>query len=110
MAQLVRYQTLEPIFFKLTLSGAGVSGITLLSADVQYHRSIDGGVFTVIGADCSEIGLGWYKYTPGAVTITETPTVVINIKATGGNVGLFDENGIILLTGGHNLAYYDADL
>lgn len=104
MSELVRYGSIDPIPFKLTLSGAAVTGLTLQAADVQL--SIDGGAFAEIGLSITEIGLGWYKWTPALAANTQCEYGIINIKdAVGGPV--FDENGIVFYTGGNASARHN---
>ena len=104
MADLYRYGSMTPVPFKVLLNGAGVAGLTFQAADIQL--SIDGGAFSNIGAEVSEIGNGWYQWTPSASTQTQGKVLIINIKDTSGS-SLFDENAIKLFTGGDTNAFYD---
>jgi len=106
MPRITRYGVIKPYRFKITLSAVGVTGLTLLSADLQL--SLDGTSFTEIGTEVTEIGLGWYQWLPtSAVAQMEVENGIINLKATGGNIGLYDENGGQYDTGGHADAFLD---
>jgi len=105
LAQLHRYGSIDPFFFKLTLSGVAVAGVTFDAADVKLSK--DGAAFANIGTACAEAtgGLGWYKWTPAAAANTQCKIGIINIKD---NVGtLFDENGVVFVTGGDASAQHD---
>lgn len=105
MAQLHRYGSVDPIYFKLTLNGVAVTGITFDAADVKL--GLDGGTAANIGTACTEttFGLGWYKWTPASTANTQCKTGIINVKDNVGSA--FDENGIIFITGGNAAAQYD---
>jgi len=103
MPRLTRYGVIKPYRFKITLNAAGVSGIVLLSADLQL--SLDSAVFAEVGTEVTEIGLGWYQWTPSSVSQMQIENGILNLKATGGNLGLFDENGGQYDTGGHSDAF-----
>ena len=103
MAQLFTYGSTQPVYFKLTLSGVAVTGVTFQAADVQLSK--DGAAFANIGTACTEVGLGWYKWTPAAAANTQCKTAIINIKDVIGS--LFDENALLLVTGGSASALYD---
>lgn len=105
MPDMYRYGTLKPVYFKVTLSNTGVTGLTFDAADVQL--SIDDGAAINIGAECTEatLALGWYKWTPSIASRTQGEQLLINVKDNAGSA--FDENGLVILTGGHSSAYYD---
>lgn len=103
MAQLFRYGSTDPIYFKLTLSGAAVTGVTFQAADVKLSK--DGAAFANIGTACTEVGLGWYKWTPAAAANTQCQTAIVNIKDDVGT--LWDENALLLVMGGNASALYD---
>ena len=108
MADLYRYGNVDPIYFKLTLTGTGVAGVTLNDADIKL--GVDGGTVINVGDDCAETTmlLGIYKWTPAAASQTQGKTLILNIKATGANIGVFDENCLVYITGGDALAQLDA--
>ena len=93
---LVKYGSTEPIPFKATLSGVGQTGLTFSSNDVRLSK--DGGTFSNIGSEVSEVGLGWYIWTPSVASQTQCKFGIINIKDALGSQ--FDENGITFYTGG----------
>ena len=105
MADLYEYGTVKSVPFKVTLSGAGVTGLTFDAADIQI--SIDSAAFvnaSTLGA-IAEIGLGWYKWTPsGGASTQASDHIVINVKDNVGTA--FDENGVVLYTGGHPSARF----
>lgn len=101
---LFRYGSQEPIYFKVTLNGVGVTGLTLANDDIKLSQ--DGAAFTNIGTACSEVGMGVYKWTPAAGSNTQCGVMVINIKDASG--GAFDENCLIIATGGDASARFDA--
>lgn len=101
---LYTYGTTDPIYFKLTLSGVAVTGVNFDAADVKLSK--DGGAFANIGADCAETtgGLGWYSWTPASVSDTQCNVIIINVKDNVGSA--FDENGIVMATGGNASARF----
>ena len=105
MAQLYKYGATDPVYFKVTLAGVGVAGITLAAADVKL--GLDGAAAVNIGASCTEttFGLGWYKWTPANASQTQGKTAIINVKDSVSTA--FDENGILLVMGGNAAALYD---
>ena len=103
MSELVRYGSLDPIPFKITLSGVAVAGLTLQAADLQLSK--DGAAFANIGTEVTEIGLGWYYWTPSAAAQTQCEYGVLNLSDDVGSV--FDENGIVFYTGGNSSARFD---
>ena len=59
---LYTYGTTDPIYFKITLNGAGVIP-TLVLGDIQVSK--DGAAFTNIPlAQLASVGLGVHKWTP----------------------------------------------
>ena len=96
MAEPYHYGAVDPVEFKITLNGDGVTGLTLDNADLQL--SIDRGAFANIGNEVTELGLGIYYWIPSSATQTQGETLILNLRD---NVGAaFDENTIILKTGG----------
>lgn len=104
MAQLIRYGSTNPVYFKATLSGDGVTGLTFATDDVQLSK--DGAAFADISSAITEVGLGWYKWTPAAAANTQCKTGIINIKDQSATA-VFDENGVVFVTGGDASAFYD---
>jgi len=101
---LYRWGDTDPIYFKLTLNGAAVTGVSLANDDVKLSQ--DGAAFANIGTACAEVANGIYKWTPAAGSNTQCKVMIINIKdATGGP--LFDENCLIITTGGDTSAGLD---
>lgn len=100
---LYRWGATDPIYFKLTLNGAGVV-TTLASDDVKLSK--DGAAFTNIGLSCTSVGNGIYKWTPAAGSNTQCEVMIINIKDAAGGP-LFDENCLIIATGGDTTARFD---
>lgn len=99
---LVSYGSTDPIPFKATLSGVGVSGLTFATDDIKLSK--DGGSFINIGLEVSAVGNGWYIWTPSAASRTQCKYGIINIKDALGSA--FDENGITFYTGGDASARY----
>ena len=100
---LLLYGSTEPLQFKATLNGVGVTGLTFQAADVQL--SVDGTTtWANIGTECSEIGNGIYAWTPTSSTQTQAEQVTISVIDSSGS--LFDENALIVVTGGSSLARF----
>jgi len=97
------YGTTEPIPFKITLNGVGITGLTLVNADLALSK--DQGAFANIGLEVTEIDKGWYYWTPSDVAQTQAKTLIINLKDTV-NSGVFDENAMVIRTGGNASAFY----
>lgn len=97
-----RYGSLAPIYFKVTLNGAGVPSLTFDAADIKVATCTDATPnpsFTNIGTEVSYLGEGIYYWTPTG-TATQGEILVISIRDTAGGP-LFDENCLIIQTGGH---------
>jgi len=105
MAQLYRYGAVEPVYFKITLSAVAVTGLTLGSTDFTISK--DGAGFSSIGLEVTEVGKGVYKWTPSAATQTQAKVVLLNLADVVGSE--FDENLIILITGGDSSAFLSGD-
>ena len=89
--------SVDPIEFKLTLSGVGVDSLTFSAGDITLSK--DDGAWTDITSAVSEcvgsgLGKGWYKWTPASSTDTNFNQAKINIADLAG--GEFDENGIVM--------------
>lgn len=104
MPQLVRYGSTDPLYFKITLNGDAVTGLTFATNDIQLSK--DGGAFANISSAITEVGLGVYAWTPALSTNTQCKTGVINIKDQTATA-VFDENCIIFVTGGAGAAFYN---
>ena len=100
---IYRYGAQVPVYFKLTLNGIGVAGLTLANDDVKLSK--DGATFTSIGTACTGIANGVYKWTPAVPANTQCKTFCINIRDVTG--GAFDENCLIYATGGDPLAMFN---
>lgn len=100
------YGSLEPIQFKLMLSGVSVPGYPLADADVILY--IDGSLYSVdsgeIGTECSEIGNGWYKWTPINPAQTQGKKLIVDISDSVGSS--FDDNALQIFTGGNINAFF----
>ena len=101
---LLLYGSTEPLQFKATLNGAGVTGLTFQAADIQL--SVDGTTtWASIGTQCNnEIGNGIYQWEPTSSTQTQAQQVTISIIDSSGSE--FDENALIMVTGGSSLARF----
>lgn len=101
---LYLYGAVAPIYFKATKNGVGVSGLTFQDADIELSK--DGGNWASINADTSveeiEVGAGYgvYKWTPEASAETQAEVLILNIKDASGAPTLFDENCLVISTGG----------
>ena len=106
---LYNYGTQDPVYFKATLDGAGVTGLTFADADIELSK--DGGNWASINADTTVVevesaaGYGVYKWTPQATTETEAEVLILNIKDADSTT-VFDENCLIIVTGGHASARF----
>jgi len=99
------YASTDPIYFKFTLAGVGVDP-TLVLGDVTLSK--DGGTVTDIPlveltpVDALNM-VGAYLWTPTAVEAS-CKVMVVNIKDQAGSA--FDENMLIISTGGHASARF----
>lgn len=100
---LYTWGSIDPIYFKLTLNGAGVVP-TIALGDIQWSK--DSGGFTDIPlSELAAVGTtGVHKWTPGAAADTQAEILIINIKDVSG--GGFDENCLIIATGGDAAARF----
>ena len=102
------YGSQDPIYFKVTLNGVGVSGLTFQDADIELSK--DGGNWASINADTSVVeiesgaGYGVYKWTPENAADSQCEVMILNIKDAAGSA--FDENCLIIATGGHASARF----
>ena len=105
---LYLYGSTDPIYFKVTLAGVGVSGLTFQDADIELSK--DGGNWASINADTTVVevesaaGYGVYKWTPQAASETQAGVLILNIKDASGSA--FDENCLIIATGGNASARF----
>lgn len=102
---LYNFATTEKVYFKLTLSGVAVPGLTLADGDVTLQ--IDGAATTDIGDECSETtgGLGWYVWQPTSTLQTTGEVIIINIADLTATAE-FDENAVVMTTGGNAAARF----
>ena len=102
---LYRYGTQTPIYFKATLNGVGVAGLTFANDDIKLYQD---GVFVAnIGTACNnEVAGGIYYWSPAAGSNTQCEVMAINIIDVAG--AEFDENCLIIATGGDANARFDA--
>jgi len=113
---LYTYGSVDPIYFKITLNGDGVPNLTLQDADVSMSLTNsgtpEGAAWSNIGDEVDELvgsdsGRGWYYWTPAAgPDYTQGEVIIINIKDDSEG-GAFDENGLVIVTGGHASARFD---
>jgi hypothetical protein len=93
---LYTYGSLDPISFKLTLNGVGVSP-TLATADIMLVK--DQGTAVSIKDECVAHGtmVGVFRWKPTLEAQTQAKELVINMKDADGTD--FDENCLILAVG-----------
>lgn len=99
------YGTQDKLYFKVTKNGVGVN-VTLATADVKITK--DGGavsnvVVTPTAVDGTNMP-GVYTWTPEAAEAT-CEVMIVNIKDSTAT-GLFDENCLIIPTGGNSSARF----
>ena len=102
-----RYGGVKPIAFKLTKNGIAVTNQTFTLGDLQT-RVVNGTNTTwsnVPLTDITNLGLGWYLWTPSETLQTSGELVLLNIKDADGTD--FNENGLCLETGGDDAARHD---
>jgi hypothetical protein len=104
---LYNYGTIDPIYFKITLNGVGVNP-TLATGDVILTN--DGGATTEdIYDECTAIDgtnlVGIFEWQPTLAAQTQGEVVILNIKDVSAG-GAFDENCLILSTGGNTSARF----
>lgn len=108
------YGSVKAIYFKITLNGEGVPNLTLQDADISVSITTagtpEGAAWSDIGNEVDEMvgansGRGLYYWTPDASSYTQGEVLVINIKDDAGGP-LFDENTLIIATGGHASARF----
>jgi len=101
---LYTYSSTDPIYFKLTLNGVGVTP-SLASNDIMV--SLDGNTpFDVLSYVSPVTGMtGLFKWTPDNSGHTQGEVIIINIKDASAG-GAFDENCLIIATGGHASARF----
>ena len=103
---LYTYGQIDPFYFKLTLNSVGVN-VTLATDDIQLI--IDGGTAIDVTSECTAIDgtnlPGLYKWTPSLASRTEGEVLVLYIRddSAGGD---FDENCLIIATGGNASARF----
>lgn len=104
---IIEYGSVDPIQFKFTLNGVGVNP-TLVANDVVLVQ--DGVVTATMGLSCSQIGSsltpGLHEWIPPNTIWTQGKSIILNIKDQSGT-GRFDENCIIISTGGHALSRFN---
>lgn len=98
---LYTYGQTDPVYFKLTLNSVGVD-VTLATDDIQLI--IDGGTAIDVTTECAAIDgtnlPGLYKWTPSSASRTQGQVLVLYIRDDSAG-GAFDENMLIIATGGH---------
>ena len=96
---LYLYGSTDPIYFKLTLGGVGVNP-TVVAGD--FYLSQDGAAGAALSNLPTAVDgtnmLGIFKWIP-VTTETDCEVMILNIKDVAG--GAFDENCLIISTGGH---------
>ena len=100
---LYTYGTTDPIYFKVTLNGVGVSGLTFQDADIKLSKDGANWASITASANVEEVeaaaGYGVYKWTPAIAAETQAEVIILNIKDAVGSE--FDENCLIISTGGN---------
>ena len=101
---LYEYAATDTIYFKLTLNGVGVNP-TLAAADFYLSQDGAAGVQldTLPTAVDSTNMPGVFEWTP-ITTETDCEVMILNIKDAAGSA--FDENCLIIATGGHASARF----
>jgi hypothetical protein len=104
---LYKYGTQKPIYFKLTLNGVGVEPV-LAAEDIKVFK--DGVFLKNIGSIVTLVTgggvTGIYKWTPEFATDTQCEVLIINIKDASGGAVAFNENTLIIATGGNASARF----
>jgi len=106
---LYTYGGTDPIVFALTdANGDGVTGHSLIAADVKLS-SIDDGTPTYnttanIGTECSEGDNGFYYWEPSNTSQTQHDVLLIFVNDSAGSA--FVENRLVIATGGNASARF----
>lgn len=107
MSDLYRYGSTDPIYFKITKDGDGID-VTLAAGDVYLSK--DGGTVADIIAECTAVDStnlpGVYEWQPTSSTQTSAKILLIAVRDVSAG-GVFDENLILVQTGGNALASLD---
>ena len=99
------YGSLKPQYFILVDSaGARFVNHTFIATDV--YLIVDGGTDIDISTECAHVSKGLYKWTPSLVSRTQREDV--NILITDSAASTFVDNAMLIQTGGHASAYFDA--
>ena len=103
------YESVDPIYFKITLNGEGVN-VTLATNDVRLSKDgASGGSIIDITTECAAVDgtnlPGLYKWTPSLASRTQCEVMAIYIKDASAE-GAFDENCLIISTGGNASARF----
>ena len=108
MAWVYTYGDVKPVPFRLIdSSGNKVTGRAFVAADL-YWSGWNGSVWTTFAADglnVSEVGRGFYVWTPSAASKTQYEIVLLDIEDSTGTT--FIDNGITAQVGGDPSAYHD---
>ena len=106
------YGSLKPQYFILVDSaGARVVNHAFVATDIYLIDTGQGGGDDDLVAGTSEIAhvsKGVYKWTPTAAAQTQVETIVVTMTDSAGSA--FIDNAMIIQTGGHASAYFDAGL
>jgi len=100
----ILYASTDTLYFKITLAGVGVN-YTLVNADVKLSQdgATGGNVSTVpVAIDATNLP-GVYSWSP---TVAESACEVMILNITDSVGGRFDQNCIIVPTGGHTSARF----
>lgn len=101
-----RYGSDKPIPFKITLNGKGVNP-TLVTGDIRYSYDNSGIItdvdLTTITAVSPSLMPGVYTWTPTNAQAS-CEVMILNIKDQTVSSPTFDENMLVIVTGGDDLA------
>jgi len=106
---LYTYGGQDRIYFKLTLNGVGVNPSLATNDVILSKDGASGGSVVDITADCTPVDAtyvpGVFYWTPDLASRTQCEVMIISIKDFdyGGD---FDEDCLIIATGGHASARF----
>lgn len=108
MAWLYTYGDVKPVVFRLIdSSGNKLASHTFVLNDLYWSgwNGSSWSTFAADGTNVSEIGRGFYMWTPSATSKTQYEIVVLDIEDSTG--ATYIDNAIIVQTGGDTAAYQD---
>lgn len=102
------YGSVKKQYFVLVdSSGAVVNSHTFVSGDAYLIDTGQTGGDVAIHADIAFVSKGVYSWTPSAAAQMQVETAVVRITDSTA-AGLFIDQTLIIQTGGHGSAYFDA--